>query len=411
MSDSAIRWIMFFINPFIAMIFSFKEYKMPYAKNLFWAFCTFYGLTFTIGEESLGSDINRYVSELSQLYQQPFLSIQGAIEYFRYSGEIDILSTIISYTLSRFTESQAILTMVYAFIFGYFFSRNIWYVFGSLKNRITFLSKIVLLTLVLVMPIWQIGGFRMWTAFHIFMFGLLPYIFENKKSKLIFLYSSILVHFSFMIPISIFILYRLLGNRINLYFIIFIITLLISEINIGSLNSFINNFLPDIIIERTSSYLIDAQIEGIQSVTLNWYAVWKTKALSWGLTIILFYLFFYGRKLIELKPKFKRLFSITLLMYATANILMHIPSGGRFLNIAFFLALIMIIIYLDQFYHDFNFKQLIKYLAPVFFLFIIVTIRRGFYATSITSVLGNPIIAIVSIGNNMSLNDLIKWVL
>ena len=411
MSDSAIRWIMFFINPFIAMIFSFKEYKMPYAKNLFWAFCTFYGLTFTIGEESLGSDINRYVSELSQLYQQPFLSIQGAIEYFRYSGEIDILSTIISYTLSRFTESQAILTMVYAFIFGYFFSRNIWYVFGLLKNKITFLSKIVLLTLILVMPIWQIGGFRMWTAFHIFMFGLLPYIFENKKSKLIFLYSSILVHFSFMIPISIFILYRLLGNRINLYFIIFIITLLISEINIGSLNSFINNFLPDIIIERTSSYLIDAQIEGIQSVTLNWYAVWKTKALSWGLTIILFYLFFYGRKLIELKPKFKRLFSITLLMYATANILMHIPSGGRFLNIAFFLALIMIIIYLDQFYHDFNFKQLIKYLAPVFFLFIIVTIRRGFYATSITSVLGNPIIAIVSIGNNMSLNDLIKWVL
>ena len=184
------------------MIFSFKEFLMPYAKNMFWAFCTFYGLTFAIGIESQGSDITRYVDELKLLYVQESLTIGQLIEYFINSGEIDILRTLLSYTISRFTDSQAILTMVYGFIFGYFFSRNIWYVFSLLKNRLTLISKIVLFTLILVMPIWQIGGFRMWTAFHVFMYGLLPFIFENKKDKLIFLYLSFLVHFSYLIPIE-----------------------------------------------------------------------------------------------------------------------------------------------------------------------------------------------------------------
>ena len=135
MSDSTIRWIMFFINPFTAMIFSFKEYLKPYSKNIFWAFCTFFGLTFTVGKESGGSDINRYVEELSQLYHQPFLTIGEIIEYFINSGEIDILRTFLSYAISRFTENQAILTMVYAFIFWLFFFSKYLVCFWFIKKQ------------------------------------------------------------------------------------------------------------------------------------------------------------------------------------------------------------------------------------------------------------------------------------
>ena len=39
----------------------------------------------------------------------------------------------------------------------------------------------LIFALILVIPIWFINSFRMWTAFHVFIFGLLPYIFENKK--------------------------------------------------------------------------------------------------------------------------------------------------------------------------------------------------------------------------------------
>ena len=412
LSDTAIRWIIFLINPFIAMIFSIKEYMKPYAKNMFWAFCTFFGFTFAIGKESQGSDINRYVIELKELYSQHFLTINEAIEFFQNSGEIDMLRTVLSFTLSRFTDSQAILTLVYAFIFGFFYSRNIWYVFGLLKNKLSFLSKILFFALFLVMPIWQIGGFRMWTAFHVFIYGLLPFIFENKKNRLIFMYLSVLVHFSYMIPISIFLVYRLLGNRIKTFFIIFVVSFFISEFNISSINSFIDNSLPKILVERTSSYRNEGEIEQHIEKKLNsksnWYVVWRSKALSYGLLISLIYFYFYADRRIKIHPEWKRLFSLSLLFYSAANILMNFPSGGRFLNIAFFLSLIMVIIYLDEFYKDLKYKQLMIYLSPLFIFFIIITIRRGFYTTSMTAIFGNPLIAIFSAGENMSLNDLIK---
>lgn len=410
-SEIAIRWVMFLINPFIAMIFSFQEYMRPYAKNIFWAFCTFYGLTFAIGTESFGSDINRYVAELDELYSQPLLTIKDGINYFKNSGEIDVLRTLISYTLSRLTNSQSVLTMVYALIFGYFFSRNIWYVLNLLKNRISILSKLLILTLILIMPIWQIGGFRMWTAFHLFIYGLLPFIIENKKSRLLFLYASFLVHFSFLLPIGIFIIYRIVGDRTSIYFILFVISLFISEINISAINSFFINYLPDILIERSSGYFIDAEVEGVRQAKedslLNWYAIWYTRVLSWSLIIILIYLYVFRLNLLKLR-RLNGLFSLILLMYTFANILVNIPSGSRFLNFPFFLSLVLIISYLDYFLKDIDFRSIIKILSPAFIFFCLVVIRKGFYYTSVTTIIGNPFIAILNIDHFMSLNDLIK---
>ena len=121
MANSFYSWIMFLINPFTSMILAFKDYKALSSKNIFWGFCTFYGLTFAVSEESHGSDIWFYIDELKTLYNQYELTLYQAISLFKESGEIDIFKSIISFILSRFTDNQAILTMVYAFIFGFFF--------------------------------------------------------------------------------------------------------------------------------------------------------------------------------------------------------------------------------------------------------------------------------------------------
>ena len=167
--------------------------------------------------------------ELQLLFQQEQYSISDILHYFIASGEVDILRTIISYIISRFTDSQAVLTMVYGFIFGFFFSRNIWYIFSFIGQKLTFLEKLLILSLILVVPIWFLGGFRMWTAFHVFLYGLLPYILENRKKSLLFVYLSFLVHFSFLVPIFILLTYFVLGNQIKLYFIIFIISIFITR--------------------------------------------------------------------------------------------------------------------------------------------------------------------------------------
>ena len=412
MNASSFRWILFLMNPFVSMILAFRDYKLPSAKNIFWAFCAFYGLTFAIATESQGSDINAYVGELQYFFDQSEFGVNEILTYFQLSGEIDVLSTFILYILSRFTDNQGILTMIYAIIFGFFFSRNIWYVLKLLKNEISLIEKLLLLTLVLIIPIWFINGFRMWTAFHMFIYGLLPYIFEKKKIKLIFVFLTFLVHFSYIIPISILTIYLVFGNRISIYFLIFILSFILSELNIDRVNSFVENYAPVTLAERSSAYRNEEKVEqyrhGSKNRTKNIYAVWDKKLLNWSLILLVFYFFLFASPMIKIIPEWKRLFSLNLLFYSAGNILSSFPSGGRFVNIALFLSLIMAILYLNQFKKDTNFKFVTQALTPFFLLFIIVAIRIGFYSLSLTTIFGNPLFAVLNAGDTISLNDLIK---
>lgn len=412
MNERSFRWILFLMNPFVSMILAFRDYKLPNAKNIFWAFCAFYGLTFAIATESQGSDINAYVAELHYLHDQNGFGVNEILAYFQLSGEVDILSTFILYILSRFTDNQGILTMVYATIFGFFFSRNIWYIFGLLRNKISFIEKLLLLTLILIIPIWFINGFRMWTAFHLFIFGLLPFIFEKKRIMLVFVFLSFLVHFSYIIPISVLLIYIIFGNHIKLYFIVFVLSFILAELNISQVNLFVEKFAPVSLAERSYAYRSEEKVEqyrdNSQKNTKNIYAIWDKKLLNWSLVLLISYLFLFSDPIIKIIPEWNRLFSINLLFYSSGNILSSFPSGGRFINIALFLSLVIGILYLNQFKKDTNFKFVTQVLTPFFLLFIIVAIRIGFYSLSITTIFGNPLFAIFNSGDTISLNDVIK---
>ena len=412
MDNRIYNWLFFLMNPFAAMIIAFKDYQFSYAKNIFWAFCTFYGLTFAIGKESESSDINRYLGQLQSLYIQHELTVSQAIQQFVNSGEIDVFQNGITYILSRFTDSQAVLTMVYAFIFGFFFSRNIWYVFGLLKGRLDFITKFIIFALILVVPIWNINGVRMYLAFHVFMYGLLPFIFENKKNKLIFIPLSFFVHFSYIVPILLFALYLLIGNRLYIYFFIFLFSIFVSEFEVRQFNDIVDNFAPQALAERSQGYRNEAVVEEYRETIIDknviWYVVWFQRGLRWSLIVILIYFILFANMRIRILPVWKRLFSLSLMYFTIANFLSHLPSGGRFYIFTFFLTMIMIILYINQFKKDDKFLLLSQLLSPAFLLFIIVSIRLGFYSISVSTIMGNPLIAIFTASETVSLNDLIK---
>jgi len=411
-SKSIYFWFLFLLNPFVSMLLALKTYTKPYTMNIFWAFCVFYGLAFTIGTESTNSDIVRYTSELEYLYTENNLSFNEALEIFYTSGEIDILRSIISFGLSRFTDSQAILTMVYAFFFGYFYSRNIWYVFKLLKGKLNLSTKLFLFALIILIPIWSINGFRMWTAFHVFMFGLLPYIFENNKNKLVFVVLSVAVHFSFLVPVFITILYFLGFRNVNLIFALFFVSIFISEFDVGILNKYVDEYVPKILVERSRAYRSEAVIEARSEImggsNRNWYVEIYQLALNWVMISFLFYFFIKTRKFLQNRKELLRLFILALLFFTTANILSYLPSGLRYYSFANFLTLLMVVLYSNYFYKDFKFMRLTYFSSPAIILYVLVSIRIGLYSTSITTLLGNPLIAILGIGEGISLNDLIK---
>lgn len=405
--------IIFFVWPLLAVAAAFRNYKSSWGKNVLWAFVAFYGFSFAIGAESEGSDINRYVQEVEYLHGVE-MTMSDAVNYYLQSGEVDILRTFIAIVLSRITDSQASLTLIYGIIFGFFFSRNVWYILERLEGKIQPITMLLLICFLLVIPMWYINTFRMWTAAHIFIYGLLPYLFEDKKSGAIIASLAILVHFSFIIPVGIFYSYLLFGNRLGSYFTFFIATFFISEINVEVFNNLVESYAPEIIQERTASYRGEDKVESYREGSGEekvWYAQWYGRALKWSVMGFLVVLFLKGQTFFKKHRGWLSLFCFTLLFYGAANLFSSLPSGARFISIANLLALSIIILYIQNRKQEVVMERFVWGAAPALLLYIIIAVRIGLYSMSATAVLGNPVIAMFFTGEHISLNDVMKMIL
>lgn len=404
---------LFLIWPFLAVISAFSNYRNDWGKNLLWAFIAFYGFTFAIGIENSNSDINRYVEEYKQLHHED-LTFEKGLEYYQKSGEIDVARTLIAVTLSRFTDQQSILTLVYGIILGFFFSRNMWFVLERVEGEIKPITILLFAVLFLVIPIWGMNGFRMWTAAHIFIYGLLPFLFEGNRKGLFISFLSVLVHFSFIVPLAVLAGYLFLGNRLVLYFSFFLLTLFISEINLEAFNQVVENYAPEIIQERTASYRSELKVEEYREGPerkLNWYVVWYGRALNWSIAGFLIVLFLKARNFFNENIGWLNLFSFTLLFLGVANLFTSLPSGGRFVTVAQLCALVLITLYVQNRRADTVMKRYIIAAIPALLLYVIVAFRTGLYSTSATAVLGNPFIAVFMTEDFISLNDVMKMIL
>ncbi|SMO41601.1 EpsG family protein [Fodinibius sediminis] len=405
--------MIFLVWPLLAVVSAFWNHNSKWGKNILWAFIAFYGFTFAIGAESQGSDIVGYVAQVERLHTVE-MTMTGALEYYQQSGEIDILRTVIAVVLSRFTDSQAVLTLVYGIIFGFFFSRNVWFILDRLKGSIKPISLLLIVCFTLTVPIWNITTFRMWTAAHIFIYGLLPFLFEGRRSGLWIAAMAILVHYSFMVPVGVLFAYLFLGNRLMVYFIFFLTTFFISEIDLTAFNNLIENYAPEVVQERTSAYRSEHKVETHReggNENRVWYASWYGRAIKWSVMGFLGLLFLKGRDFFDKNRGWANMMSFALLFYGVANLFSSLPSGERFTAVANMSALAIIILYVQNREHEVFLKRFIIAATPALLLFVVVSVRKGLYSMSATALLGNPVIALLTSGENISLNDVLKMVL
>lgn len=417
-SDS--HWFLFILAPFFAGLTALRSYRSPWAKNVVWAFVVFYGFSFAVGKENFDADIVRYIDELKELYGKPIV-FSDIVAMFNESGEADILRTLIAVVLSRFTDSSAVLTAVYGFIFGFFFSRCLWYMMERFTGKMKGITAFFLVAFFLVNPFWNINGFRFNTAALVFIYGAMPYLYENNKKKLIVCFASVLVHFSFLFVLAVFTIYLIAGNRKNAYFIFFIVSVFTSNININQFNEFLEQNLPEVFLERSKNYREEDRVQefreserdlAIQTdtglvVKKNWYAVFYLRLLYWSLNALLIALFIFGKRVFAGSNWMLRGYCFSLLMFAAANIMQSLPSGERYLMIAALMSLSVIIFYLQNQPYEKYISKLAFILVPALLIFMIVALRTGLYSISLTTILGNPILAIFT-DYNLSLNDIIK---
>ena len=418
-SDS--HWFIFLLLPFFASLTALKNYRANWAKNVVWAFIVYYGFTFASAKESLDTaDINRYVDDLKELYGRS-LSFYDVLAIFKESGEADIVRTLIAVIVSRFSQSSSVLTAVYGFIFGFFFTRNIWYLLERLKGRLKGIVIFFLLVFFLIDPIWNINGFRFNTATLVFVYGALPYLYENKKSRLVFCFISILFHFSFLFPLAFLIIYIFAGNRKNVYFFFFIVSVFISNINIGQFNNFMEQNLPDIFLERSKNYREEDRVDEFREhdisikveretgrfIKKNWYAVYYTRCLYWSLTVLLIGMYIFGKNIFAGSKWLLNGYCLSLLLFGAGNIMQSLPSGERYKMIASLLTVSVIIFYLQNQDREKYISKLTTLVLPLLMLFSLVSLRNGLYTISVNTIIGNPFFAMLT-DYNLSLNDIIK---
>jgi len=406
--------------PFFASITAIRSYKAPWAKNVVWAFVVFYGFTFAIAKESVDADINRYLDDLKELYGRS-LSLIDILEIFKESGEADVVRTLIAIIVSRFSQSAAVLTAVYGFIFGFFFTRSFWYILDRLQGRLKGTVIFFLLVFFLVNPIWNINGFRFNTAAFVFVYGLLPYLYENKKGKLLFCAISILFHFSYLFLIVVLVIYLLAGNRKNIYFGFFVVSVFIGNINIVQFNNFMEQNLPDIFLERSKTYREEDRVDEFresdksvkveretgQYIKKNWYAVYYLKCLYWSITLLLLGMYIFGKNIFAGSKWLMNGYCFSLLIFGAGNLMQSLPSGERYMMIAGLVSVSVIIFYLQNQAYEKYISKLTLIAMPLLIIYVIVSLRTGLYTISVNTILGNPFFAILT-DYNLSLNDIIK---
>lgn len=405
--------IYFFLQPFLTLLFYLRNFRKPAAKNVMWLFTIFFGFTFAIGIESQGSDINSYVNDIPLLHNLN-LSLSGILAYYFSSKEIDVLRTVLAYIVSYFTSNGFYLIIVYGAIFGYFFSRNMWYILDRLKGKTKIFTRVLLFGLFLVVPIWGINGFRFWTATHVFIFGLLPFLFEGKKKSLLWCFiTPFVIHYSFLVALAPLVIYLAMGNKVKMYYVFFIITLFVSTISISVINRYIEAYAPQSFADRSVSYRNEKKVETLRTQgRFGESQVWYVKFASYGVkySLVAFLLVFYWtfRNSKKADKELLRLLSFVLLFYGFANILASIPSGYRFLKVANLLTLSFLILHFQNNKLNRDLYYLSNFTTPLFLFFIVISLRESWYSISLMTILGNPITAIFTFGENISLNDIVK---
>lgn len=410
------HFIYFLLQPFFTLIYYLKNFRKPEAKNVMWLFTIFFGFTFAIGVESKGSDILSYMGDIPFLHTLD-LNFSGILAYYFSSREVDVLRIFLAYVVSSFTANGFYLLIVYGAIFGYFYSRNMWYILDRLKGRLKFFPRILVICLFFVIPIWALNGFRFWTASHVFIYGLLPFLFEGKKKSLVWcLITPFIIHFSFLVLFVPLGAYLLFGNKVKLYYIFFVLSLFFSAINITKFNHLVESIAPQSFVERSASYRSEKNVESLRLKTGRfetnekeaWYSRFAGEIQKYTISIFLLVFYWTFRKTLKTNKQLLRLLSFILLFYGFANFLSNIPSGGRFIAIANVLTFSFLALYFQNKKINRDLYRLSNFSLPFLIFFILLGFRMSWYSFSLMTLIGNPITAIFTFGENISLNDIIK---
>jgi hypothetical protein len=369
------KWlpIVFLIWPLLAFFLAWRIFPRGNSKTIINAFYVLYGFLFVVNPLM---DSQRYSTFLQEAHALPFDNFYTILTQL-YESSLDVLLPFLTYIVSRFTDDHGFLFATFAFIFGLVSLGQLSYFFQIYKKNPSTNGLVFLLLLPWIIPIFEINGFRFWMATWVYVFGIIHYLQTRDFKYIVVVALSLFVHFAFVGPILIFLLWLILGNRPALYLFGAVITLFVSELNFEAVKSYLA-FLGPAIENKATIYTHDEYVENItaQATQSSWFIKLNSNLLFYFFIFKLFVLFIQRKKIKEHKFAYK-LFTFSLLFLSFVNVSSLFPSGGRFLTPFLFFACGITLIFHSSVELKYRLSFLNKAFILPILLFIIVTLRVG----------------------------------
>ena len=410
-TESFYIFIVTLLFPFVGLILSLVQWKKSWAMNMFWLACIYMGAILIYHHEGTmlgeGMDSGRYVLTLINMHSNPYITFWSVLSLYQIDmNYMDLYQQLITYFVSRFTDNGHVLFAVFATVFGFFYSRNIWYILNKLPSKKLGILYVLFGLFFLVCPITQINSVRMWTALHVFVYAMLPYLVEKKKSRLWLLFITPLIHFSYLYVVIFSIIYVLIPFRFKtnnifvIYFAIitYIVTLFINSLSLDTVSSMMAEYSPEAYEERIDWYvdqnLLDRNQEAANAN--NWYLAVGKNISNWSYSVILVLLFPIIRKYFKDNKTITNLYVFTMLISTFANITALIPSGGRFQILASMFKLSTILLIILNIPKNITVYKICQIFSIILILPLIVEFRKLFDFFGINLIFGNFITAFIS---------------
>lgn len=359
------------IFPVVSFIYALFHPNNKNFKLLFVLFFTFIGLAiFYKGNEA---DITRSVVDFYDAYTNQDVDFFTYFKSTSSINQIDYYSTFMVWLVSRFTNNPKIYLGCLALVFALFFVANTDYLIKH--SQLTSRISIILLIVFIVTPKIAFLTHRWWTALQVFLFGMLPVIFEKKYWKLLWCFAAAyLVHFSFLYPLIILVISLLLPKKyLLIYLVLYIITVLINSFDFSYLASFVTNYLPDLVASRTETY-INAEI-----LEHNFFSQSARIVMNIANVTLCTIIYITNQEGLKKEDLLRRVFVVALLLGSFANLTALTEWGWRYLDLTNMLFVAFYALYLSD---DMNYKKsltLFKWTTPLFLYFIAFQVR-GFLA-------------------------------
>lgn len=406
--SSFIPYLLFLVWPFFALIYSTLNYNSKHFKNIVCLFSGFLGSTFYLSQQK--NDAHYYGELLTRYHQIKDVSfIDFVLTLFTTNSPFeDQFYPILNYVISRFTDDFYILYTILGLLYGYLLSRNLDFI---IKRANSTLSKNIVLFLIcffLLAPIWNIYNVRFWITAQYFFFFAIRYLYQKNIKLLLMALLSMLMHFSFILPCSLLVLYYLGGNRYWLYMIFFLTSIVLLKVEIEDILS----LLPKDIGYADSKVLAYTADEYVKTSIINadnriFIVKIRTQLLIILNTGLVIFLFFLTRKRLIQNEFTKSLFSYSILFFAISSALAVIPTMNRFVVVStMFLMTLYICVFQEYNINKFAKGFSLLYVVPIL-LYCIVEIRVGLDFITTDTIILNPLVSWV-FNHDIPLIKLIK---